>query len=158
MEARDFFDLLYQQWTKTTRAADTYWMPKEVAELHDGYSIVAVDKAQHEETVAANLTEADADFITAVHGCFGDLVKRMHDALDEADRADLNHDEREQEIFKLALENQELNLENIQLRSEMHDLEMENGGLLLQIYGLEAQLATARSKAADVLWKIERPM
>jgi hypothetical protein len=136
MEDRDFFDLLFQQFAKTTRAEDTYWMTYEVPDK-GSWSVHAADKDDVRTIIATNLSEVDADFITAVHGCLPDLVRRLHDALDEADRADSNRDEREQEVFRLALENQELREECARL---------------------EEILATARSKAADVLWKTERPM
>lgn len=136
MDDRTFFDLLFQQFAKTTRAEDNYWMSYEVAGT-GSWSVHAVDKDDVRSVVATNLCEVDADFITAVHGCFPDLVRRLHDALDEADRLDAARDEREQQIGRLTLENMELREECARL---------------------EEVLATARSKAADVLWKIERPM
>jgi len=106
MDERDFFDLLYQQWAKTTGAQDRYWMPEE--HKLGNWDIFAMDEEQNRKPVAANLTEADADFITAMHGCLPDLVRRAHQAIDEAERFDCNRDERECRIAELEIENQEL--------------------------------------------------
>jgi hypothetical protein len=130
MDDRDFFDHLFQQFARTTGAEDTFWMPEVSEEFPGLYNISSVDERQKKHPVASYLVEVDADFITAIHGCMPDLVRRLHDALDEADHADSNRDEREQEVFRLALENQEL----------------------------RQQIEAFRSKAADVLWKTERPM
>lgn len=141
MQDHEFFDVLYASFTKTTGAADTYWMPEEDDEYYDNghgtFIVWSVGEDQRKSFVGSFESEADADFLTAVHGCFPDLVRRLHAALDEADRLDVERDEREQQIGRLSLENQELREECAQL---------------------EETLATARSKAADVLWKIERPM
>ena len=117
MDDVEFFDLLYQQWSNTTGAQDTYWMPEEFAELFDGYKVVSVRQDGSKETVALGLTEADADFITAVHGCLGDLVRRMHAALDEAERYNVDRDARECRIA-------ELEQENLDLRSQVYELEL----------------------------------
>lgn len=135
IDDKDFFDTLYTQFTKTTDAADRYWMPEEV-EGH-GYTIWTVGEGGGRTEIGAFLFEADADFVTAVHGCFPDLVRRLHAALDEADRLDVDRDEREQEVFRLSVENEELKFE---------------------LQSVNAALDAQRSKAADVLWKIERPM
>lgn len=108
MDDLEFFDVLYQGWSKTTGAADTFWMPEEVAELHDGYRIVSVRQDQTKETVAANLTEDDAAWITALHGCFADLTRRLHEAVDEAERFDCEKDRVINEMALLAEENNEL--------------------------------------------------
>lgn len=123
IEDRDFVDLLYQQWAKTTGAEDTYWMPEDDTDYYtDGgpgtwnvWAVLApdderrkdIDAVDGKKFVANFAHEADADFTTAIHGCFGDLVRRIHDALDEADRLDTELDERENEIAQLARENQD---------------------------------------------------
>lgn len=125
IDDRDFLDVMYAGWAKTTGAEDTYWMPEEVAELFDGYRIVAVRQDESRETVAANLTEADAAFITAVHGCFADLVRRMHTALDEADRLDGYADERTGTIAELAIENDDLKEKVEQLETVIEKMDQE---------------------------------
>ena len=112
MDDNDFFDLLYAQWTKTTGAGDSYWMPEEDTEHYAGgpgtYNIWAVNADQSKAPVWSFEYEDDADFITAIHGCFGDLVRQLHAALDEAERYNVNRDERECRIAELELENAEL--------------------------------------------------
>ncbi|AGK87968.1 hypothetical protein M041_gp51 [Mycobacterium phage Severus] len=108
MEDREFFDLLYQHWSKTTGAHDTYWMPEEDESFPGLFSIIAVGKDESRKPVASFLKEEDADFITAMHGCLADLVRKLNDALDEADRADYDKDSRECRMAELELENAEL--------------------------------------------------
>ncbi|WP_074297099.1 hypothetical protein [Mycobacteroides abscessus] len=47
------------------------------------------------------LNNRDVDFITAIHGALPDLVRRTHEALDEADRLDEQRDEQEVRIARL---------------------------------------------------------
>lgn len=105
MEDRDFFDMLYQGWAKTYGAEDMFWMPEEVdAGDMPVWEVYAVDRHQEKHFVASFLSEADAAFVTAVHGCFGDLTRRLHSAIDEAERLDEQRDEQEFRIAELAIE------------------------------------------------------
>lgn len=113
MDDRDFFDVMYQGWSKTSGGETSFWMPEEDTAYYSGgpgtWNIWAVDqKTQERKHIASHLTNEDAAFITAVHGCYGDLTRRLHSALDEADSADLKKDERECRIAELELENDEL--------------------------------------------------
>ncbi|AHJ88699.1 hypothetical protein PBI_RHYNO_41 [Mycobacterium phage RhynO] len=120
MEDRDFFDLLYQHWSKTTGAQDTYWMVEEDTAHYDGgpgtFIVWAVgqepskdiDAVDGRKFIASFSREEDADFTTAMHGCLADLVRKLHMALDEADRADYDKDSRECRMAELELENAEL--------------------------------------------------
>lgn len=116
MEDREFLDYMYQGWTKTTGAEDKFWMPSErkvIDASTDGeeppcFDIVAVDKDQNEHLVALAASEEDAAFITAIHGCFGDLVRRMHHALDDAERFEIAADNHEAEFAELCIQNEEL--------------------------------------------------
>ncbi|ASJ79555.1 hypothetical protein SEA_KALNOKY_45 [Mycobacterium phage Kalnoky] len=112
MEDREFFDLLYQQWSKTTGAQDTYWMTEEDTEHYAGgpgtWNVFSVNKDGERKFIASFEREEDADFIAAMHGCLADLVRKLNDALDEADRADYDRDSRECRIAELELENAEL--------------------------------------------------
>lgn len=111
MDDRDFFDELYTLWSKTTGSADTFWMPEEaIPGLLNLYSVARNEESgEWDKTfLASALREEDAEWIAGVHGCFGDLVRRLHAALDEADAADQNRDSRECRIAELELENQEL--------------------------------------------------
>lgn len=106
MEDREFFDLLYQMWTKTTHAQDRYW---DYQEYGDTWDINAVGPGDDDsEAVAAVATEADADWITAVHGCFGDLYRRLLTALDEADALDAEMDEVQQQLMAAEMRVDEL--------------------------------------------------
>lgn len=97
MDAREFMDLLYAQWAKTTGAEKTYWQPTEHENLPPEYkrrfSIDAVEEDQSATRVAAGLSDEDSDWITALHGSFPDIYRRFLDALDEADRLDRENDE-----------------------------------------------------------------
>ena len=84
---REFFDHLYVLWARTTGAEDRYWRPLDDAR------IVAVGGDDSHEWVAAGLSQPDADWICAMHGCLPDLVRRLHAALDEADRLDRERDD-----------------------------------------------------------------
>lgn len=115
MEDRTFFDELYQLWSKTTGASDAYWMPEEDTDFSlelekPFFDILAVSQAAPDSTetqrksVASFLTDEDSDFITAIHGCLPDLVRRLHNALDEADRKDFEKDELEGRVAALEME------------------------------------------------------
>lgn len=127
MEDREFFDLLYQEFTKTTDAETTYWMSERAKDAADNelpwFAIWAVSDDGHRQLVADGLSEADADFITAVHGCFQDLVRRLHDAVDEADRLDEERDNQEVRIADLI--------------AEVRDLEDQLSEIQWRIDGLE---------------------
>lgn len=149
IDDKDFFDTLYTQFTKTTDAADRYWMPEEV-EGH-GYTIWAVGEGGSRTEIGAFLFEADADFVTAIHGCTPDLVRRLHAALDEADRLDVDRDEREQEIGRLSLENMELKQEiadRSQTEDSLHDSLIE---LCDEIDHLKALQRDDRQTAIDAI-------
>jgi hypothetical protein len=106
MEDREFLDLLYQMWCKTTYAKERYWdFEGSDAKL---YTIRAVGENGETIEIAERLYECDADFITAIHGCLPDLVRLLNIALDEAESADLNKDIRECRIAELECELAEL--------------------------------------------------
>ena len=123
MDDREFFDLLYQQWTRTSGSEDTFWAVEEDRDTWEwedgeevkipgrGWNVWSVDQDDNREFVGNFEKEADADFVAGIHGCLGDLVRRLNDALDEADRADEGRDEREVRIAELELENAELRKE-----------------------------------------------
>lgn len=101
MDDRDFFDEIYQLWSKTTGAEDRFWMPEEHFDRSGRFNVYAVGKDETRKLVASGLSDNDADWLTALHGCFADLHRRLHSALDEADRADFDHDSRECRIMEL---------------------------------------------------------
>ena len=95
MDTREFIDLRFTQYCRTTGGETTYWRP-------DGNQNVAVD-GDTETVIASGMAEQDAAWITAVHGAFADLARCLHTALDEADRADADRDVRENRIAELEL-------------------------------------------------------
>ncbi|BCP02538.1 hypothetical protein [Mycobacterium intracellulare] len=114
MDDLEFFDYLYQGWSKTTGAKDTYWMPEEDhCEDVDGtdlnlFSIVAVDQGENKTYIAQYVREEDAAWITALHGCFADLTRRLHQAVDEAERFDIEKDRVISELALAEIENNDL--------------------------------------------------
>ncbi|UAJ15532.1 hypothetical protein SEA_BOOHOO_41 [Gordonia Phage Boohoo] len=115
MEDREFFDTLYSEWSKTTGAGERYLIVEKVEYDPDldymtSWDVWAISfEDEGDRTLVATFEkEADADFFAAIHGCFGDLVRRLHEALDEADRADERRDESEQMLATEILNSQEL--------------------------------------------------
>jgi hypothetical protein len=111
MDDREFFDKLLQMWAKTTAAEDRFWGYEET--LEEQFDIFA-HSHDDKEFVGYVENEADADFITAVHGCFPDLIRRIYIALDEADRLDEEMDAVQGQLM-------ELELRVMELKSELKD-------------------------------------
>lgn len=105
MQDEDFYDLLYQLWTKTTGASDSYW---KYEDDDPAGSIYVVEKDGWEQPVANHLSLADREWITAVHGCFGDLYRKLKDLEDENARLDEKHDQAQADILDLVKENQQM--------------------------------------------------
>ena len=112
MEDLDFFDLMYQKWSKTTEAEEDYWMYEPDEHHYAGgphtFAVYSVGQDQEKTFIASFEKDEDADFITAVHGCFPDLIRRLRDAIDESDRLDYRHDAQECRVAELEMENDEL--------------------------------------------------
>jgi hypothetical protein len=83
---------MYQEWAKTSWAKDAYWMTEEDESFPGSWNLIAVNQEDKRKPLAAFMDEVDADWIAAIHGSFGDVVRRLHNALDEADRLDYRHD------------------------------------------------------------------
>ena len=111
IEERDaeFFDELYQLWSKSSWAEHGFWMPQEYVDGTGRFKLYAVNpEDDSKKLIASELSDEDADFISAIHGALPDLVRLLHQALDEADRADYDRDSRECRIAELELQVQEL--------------------------------------------------
>lgn len=105
MDDRQFFDTLIQLWVKTTNASNSFWGYKSDYEMFDLYA----QNQDEEQTFLGYFdSEADADFVTALHGCFPDLVRRLHEALDEADRLDYEMDSVQNKLMEAELRLMEL--------------------------------------------------
>lgn len=116
----EFFDILYQQWSNTTGAKDTYWMPVLI-EDEDGkdggnyaYDLTAVPLNEKEgdfhgrQFIGSFRTEEDAEFVAGLHGAIPDLIRRLHDAIDLAARKDHDNDVAQWMLGEALLENQAL--------------------------------------------------
>jgi hypothetical protein len=113
---REFLDILHQHWARTSGAEKCFWMPEEGAVVADvEWDLYAVDENQEKKHLGLFWNEADADFITAVHGALPDLIRRLHIAIDEADRLDEEKDGVMREYADLALENQGLRSQIVEL-------------------------------------------
>lgn len=74
-------------------------MPEEYSDGSGRFNIYAVGQDDTRKLIASSLKDEDADFISGVHGCFADLCRRLHVALDEADNLD---EERDQLVCRVA--------------------------------------------------------
>ena len=71
----EFFQHLYDLFSYTSGAEDTYW---DYHEAHNGgWQIHSVNQEGERTFVGAFDTEFDADFVTAIHGSLPDLVRRL---------------------------------------------------------------------------------
>ena len=86
MEDDEFYDLLYQLWARTTGAGDSYWRYDDESDC-ERVVITSVSLADETE-IAGYVRMSDAEFITAVHGCIGDLIRKLRDLEDENSRLD----------------------------------------------------------------------
>ncbi|AXH46782.1 hypothetical protein SEA_ACOLYTE_38 [Mycobacterium phage Acolyte] len=121
-EDHSFFDELYQQWSQTTGAEKTYWMPVEDLDEHLQYRVESFDPETQEKRVIGYFhNEVDADFVTGLHGAVPDLIRRLHEAIDEAERKDEANDMAQGQLADALLE-------NIGLRAEIHELERQLEG------------------------------
>ena len=90
IEDKKFFDLLSELWANTTGAENTYWDYEDTGET--GFDVHSVDEYGKGTFVGYFNDEADADFVTAIHGCLPDLIRRLYQAIDEAERLDIEMD------------------------------------------------------------------
>lgn len=152
MEDNEFFDLLYQQWSKTTGAEDKFWMSEEdtagYAEL-GGWLVWAVDQEQQKKFIASFDKEVDADFVAAMHGCLADLVRRLHTAIDESERFECQRDEQEGRIADLVLEYEQkikdLREEVAEADGYANQTADENHQLEVELRSVKDQLEVARA-------------
>jgi hypothetical protein len=128
-EDHDFFDILYQQWSRTTGAETSYWMPQEGSGIID---IVSVDRyTQEQKLVLSDVSEADSEFICGLHGAIPDLIRRLHEATDEAVRKDEANDIAQGHLAEALL---------------------ESAGLKERILELEALVASRTEQVVQERW------
>ena len=104
----EFFDELYQLWSKTTGAGDRFWMPEHIGDPTHRHNVYAVAEDGSKTLVARDMPEVDAEFVAGLHGALPDLIRRLHDAVSEADQFDHDRDSRECRIAELELELMEM--------------------------------------------------
>lgn len=105
MEDREFFDLLYNLWAKTPGAENEYWGYDSDEGDPPSYLLYSQgEDLEVRKPLASFSSEEAVNFISAIHGCLPDLVRRLHAALDEVDRADYDRDSRECRIAELEME------------------------------------------------------
>jgi chromosome segregation ATPase len=136
---RELVDELYQLWAKTTHAENGGW---EIEEDEDSnyVDVVSVSKDEWEQIIGFTVSKPDAAFITAVHTGLPELVRLVHTALDEADRADFDKDSRECRIAELESELIEANYINSRLRNEFAEELANVAELQSEVETLKADL------------------
>lgn len=92
----EFFTALLDAHTATTGAEDSYWEPKQMGDTWNVYAV-----GENSTLVAVALTKPDAEFLCAMHATLPDIVRRLKQALAEAEKADEDRDKREQLIAEL---------------------------------------------------------
>lgn len=100
--------MLYQGWAKTTGAENMFWGHEPAENYSELVNVFAMGENDTKVRVAEYLNEADAGWITAVHGCFGDLIKRWHDALETAERMECERDQAVSELVEAHIEIEKL--------------------------------------------------
>lgn len=92
MEDTEFYDFLYQGWSKTTAAGDGYWSVSEVefdtGNNYDRTFEVVAATSDTEIPVGSFVSEEDAGFVAAIHGCLPDLLRKLGSLEDENARLD----------------------------------------------------------------------
>lgn len=163
MDDREFADVIYQHWTRTTGANDRFWMPVEYEDGSGRWRIYAVAEDETRTLVASGLNEKDADFMTAIHGCTADLVRRLQDSLDEADRLDTELDTTIGRVARLEEEADDLNaiieFKETQISEEQTRLSDERGYssyLQCDINDLTKELESERADAQ--MWRSTQAM
>lgn len=143
MENLEFYDEIYQQWSKTTGAEDRYYVVKPAIEYSSLFNVYAVNEDGDERRVAEYLKEQDADWFASVHGCFADLIRRLRELEDEVEQADVRADEQAGIAAVLAEENAELQREDSRWYSEVQGHLETIDALKHEIRSLEEELSYA---------------
>jgi hypothetical protein len=97
-------DRVYQVFSKTSYCENRSWDYGFEDEGRDPLNVYAVDDDGEFTFIGAFANDADADFVSLAHAAIPELVRGAREALDEAERADRQKDERECRIAELELE------------------------------------------------------
>jgi len=98
----EFFAHLLDLWGSTTGAENTYWDFR--SDGYGGWDVHSTSQDGSTTFVGYFDKEVDADFVTAIHGCLPDLVRRLENAIDKANMYELAHDTCQRELYESELE------------------------------------------------------
>ncbi|WP_378733620.1 hypothetical protein [Nocardia brasiliensis] len=106
MDDDEFLDRLYQAWAKTTDAGQAAWAASEDEGL-GVWEVWSVEGQDQKSPIVSFANQADAEFIAVVHSGLPALIRRFREALDEAERLDIEKDALTGQLAdtELALEN-----------------------------------------------------
>ncbi|QGJ97083.1 hypothetical protein SEA_PETTERN_37 [Mycobacterium phage PetterN] len=147
MENDEFFDYIYQQWSKTTGAENRFYTVEEVTLDSDNdyektWDVVAVSETDGKQFVANFHSEQDADWFASVHGCFADLIRTLKDQADEIERLDERVDSQEHDIFNLVIGERDY-------KARIEEQQKIIADLLNEVYALESELSYAYSEGSE---------
>ncbi|AVR76987.1 hypothetical protein SEA_JABIRU_36 [Mycobacterium phage Jabiru] len=147
MENDEFFDYIYQQWSKTTGAENRFYTVEEVAfdtdnDYEKTWDVVAVSETDDKQLVANFHSEQDADWFASVHGCFADLIRTLKDQADEIERLDERVDSQEHDIFNLVIGERDY-------KARIEEQQKIIADLLNEVYALESELSYAYSEGSE---------
>ncbi|QBP29037.1 hypothetical protein KIP49_gp55 [Mycobacterium phage Scorpia] len=147
MENDEFFDYIYQQWSKTTGAENRFYIVEEVAfdtdnDYEKTWDVVAVSETDDKQLVANFHSEQDADWFASVHGCFADLIRTLKDQADEIERLDERVDNQEHDIFNLVIGERDY-------KARIEEQQKIIADLLNEVYALESELSYAYSEGGE---------
>lgn len=148
MEDTEFYDFLYQGWSKTTVAGNGYWSVSEVEFDTDNnydrtFDVVAAT-SDTEIPVGSFVSEEDAGFVAAIHGCLPDLLRKLGSLEDENSRLDEKADKYIGWLANALCEIEDLR-EKLDTANELNYAEVE--ALKREIESLEDELASAYGDA-----------
>ena len=147
MENDEFFDYIYQQWSKTTGAESHFYTVEEVTfdtdnDYEKTWDVVAVSETDDKQFVANFRSERDADWFASVHGCFADLIRTLKDQADEIERLDERVDDQEHDIFNLVIGERDY-------KARIEDQQKIIADLINEISVLESELSYAYSEGSE---------
>ncbi|AEJ93481.1 hypothetical protein FGG33_gp61 [Mycobacterium phage Benedict] len=147
MENDEFFDYIYQQWSKTTGAENRFYTVEEVAfdtdnDYEKTWDVVAVSETDDKQLVANFHSEQDADWFASVHGCFADLIRTLKDQADEIERLDERVDSQEHDIFNLVIGERDY-------KARIEEQQKIIADLLNEVSVLESELSYAYSEGSE---------
>ena len=106
MTTEEFLAHLYSMFCYTTGSEDTYWDYREADD--STWDIHSVNQDGESVFVGYFDAEADADFVTAIHGSLVDLIRLVEDSVHKADMYELAHDQCQRELIEAEKEIMEL--------------------------------------------------